>query len=178
MVAQASRPLAGSLAQNLAHCGSGDTRSTFEGGAGWAGAPGAAWPGAAGAPGAGFAGVCCADAPPASATLSARAAALARMTWNLINRPFELLNGIVLRFVLPVGARNWRRQASGRSHDTKRGECDADRRPSFHIRRDIPIAISSFQPRVAGKTWPTAQVGLKARLPLGIRRPPMIEERR
>jgi hypothetical protein len=25
------------------------------------------------------------------------------MTWNLINRPFELLNGIVLRFVLPVG---------------------------------------------------------------------------
>jgi hypothetical protein len=43
MVAQASRPLAGSLAQNLAHCGSGDTRSTFDGGAG---APGAAWPGA------------------------------------------------------------------------------------------------------------------------------------
>src|ERR1700722_9167326 len=160
MVAQASRPLAGSLAQNLAHCGSGDKRSTFEGGAGWAGAPGAAWPGAAGAPGAaGFAGVCCADAPPASATLSARAAALARMTWNLINRPFELLNGIVLRFVLPIGARNWRRQASGRSHDTKRGECDADRCPSFHIRRDIPIAISSFQPRGAGKSWPTDKLG-------------------
>jgi hypothetical protein len=26
------------------------------------------------------------------------------MSWNLINRPFELLNGIVLRFVLPIGA--------------------------------------------------------------------------
>jgi hypothetical protein len=39
--------------------------------------------------------------------LTARAAALARMTWNLINRPFELLNGVVLRFVLPMGARNW-----------------------------------------------------------------------
>src|ERR1700722_17779234 len=176
MVAQASRPLAGSLAQNFAHCGSGDTRSTFEGGAGW---PGAAWPGAAGAPGtAGLAGACCADVAPASATLTAKAAALARMTWNLINRPFELLNGIVLRFVLPIGARNWRRQASGRSHGARRGECDADRRPSFHIRRDIPIAISSFQPRVASKSWPTAQVGLKARLPLGIRRPPMIEGRR
>src|ERR1700722_15276944 len=121
MVAQASRPLAGSLAQNLAHCGSGDTRSTFEGGAGWPGAPGAAWPGTAGAPGAaGLAGACCAKAPPASATLTARAAALARMTWNLINRPFELLSGIVLRFVLPMGARNWRRQASGRSHDKAR----------------------------------------------------------
>src|ERR1700678_3039972 len=97
MVAQASRPLAGSLAQNLAHCGSGDTRSTFEGGAGWAGAPGAAWPGAAGTPGAaGLAGACCANAPPASARLTARAATLARMTWDLINRPFELLNGIVL----------------------------------------------------------------------------------
>src|SRR3984957_7784121 len=130
MVAQASRPLAGSLAQNLAHCGSGDTRSAFGGGAGWAGAPGAAWPGAAGAPGpAGLAGVCCADAAPASPTLTARAAALARMTWNLLSNPFELLNGIVLRFVLPIGARNWRRQASGRSHDAKRGECDGDRRP-------------------------------------------------
>src|SRR5580704_6013345 len=122
MVAQASLPLAGCLAQNLAHCGSGDTRSTFDGGAGCGAA--------AGAPGtAGWAGACCASAAPASATLIARAAALARMSWNLINRPFELLNGIVLRFVLPIGARNWRRQASGRSNDTKRGECDADRRP-------------------------------------------------
>src|ERR1700729_3797530 len=104
MVAQASRPLAGSLAQNLAHCGSGDTRSTFDGGAG---APGTAWPGTAGAPGAaGLAGVCCANAPPASATLTARAAALARMSWNLINRPFELLNGIVLRFALRQNTAN------------------------------------------------------------------------
>ncbi|HEY5203162.1 MAG TPA: hypothetical protein VIJ63_00995 [Roseiarcus sp.] len=105
IVAQASLPLAGSLAQNFAHCGSGDTRSTFDGGAGW---PGAAWPGAAGTPGVvGLAGAW-ADAAPASPTLTARAAALARTSWNLINRPFELVNGIVLRFVLPIGARNWR----------------------------------------------------------------------
>src|SRR6202020_2542815 len=113
MVAQASRPLAGSLAQNLAHCGSGDTRSTFEGGAGWAGA---VLPGTAGAPGAvGLAGVCCADAPPASAMLTARAAALARMTWNLINRPFELLNGIVLRFALRQNTANRRPQLASAS---------------------------------------------------------------
>src|ERR1700722_15534101 len=90
MVAQASRPPAGSLAQNFAHCGSGGTRSTFEGAAG---VPGAA----------GLAGVCCAKAPPASATLTARAAALARMTWNLINRPLELLKAIVLRSSCPLG---------------------------------------------------------------------------
>src|SRR5580698_3792014 len=116
MVAQASRPLAGSLAQNLAHCGSGETRSTFEGAAGWGGAPGAAWPGAAGTPGAaGLAGACCADAAPASATLTARAAALARMTWNLINRPFELLNGIVLRFALRQNPANRRPQLASAS---------------------------------------------------------------
>src|SRR6516162_6417960 len=45
MVAQASLPVFGSLAQNLAHCGSGDTRSTFEGGGGVAGWPcEAGWP--------------------------------------------------------------------------------------------------------------------------------------
>src|ERR1700679_2053889 len=113
MVAQASRPLAGSLAQNLAHCGSGDTRSALDGGAGLAGA---AWPGAAGAPGtAGLAGACCANAPPASATLTARAAALARVTWNLINRPFELLNGIVLRFALRQNTANRRPQLASAS---------------------------------------------------------------
>ena len=87
IVAHASRPFEGSLAQNLAHCGSGDTRSIFDGGAGacWAGAPGAA--GAAGA--AGFSGFVCANAAPASATLIASAAPLKRMTGNLINRPFE-----------------------------------------------------------------------------------------
>src|ERR1700679_1329358 len=116
MVAQASRPLAGSLAQNLAHCGSGDTRSTFEGAAGWGGAPGAAWPGAAGTPGAaGLAGAGCEDAAPASGTLTARAAALARMTWNLINRPFELLNGIVLRFALRQNTANRRPQLASAS---------------------------------------------------------------
>src|SRR6202161_4997946 len=116
MVAQASRALAGSLAQNLAHGGSGDTRSTFEGGAGWAGAPGAAWPGAAGTPGAAcLAAACCANAPPASASLTARAATLARMTWNLINRPFELLNGIVLRFALRQNTANRRPQLASAS---------------------------------------------------------------
>src|SRR3984957_4836553 len=160
MVAQASRPPAGSLAQNFAHCGSGGTRSTFEGAAG---VPGAA----------GLAGVCCAKAPPASATLTARAAALARMTWNLINRPLELLKGSVLRSSCPLGPAI----GVGKPHDTRRGECAADRRPSFHIRRDIPIAISPFQPRAIGKKQPTG-AGLKRRLPLGIRRSPMIEERR
>src|ERR1700722_1372528 len=111
MVAQASRPLAGSLAQNFAHCGSGETRSTFEGGAGWGGAPGAAWPGAAGVPGAaGLAGGCFANAP-----LTARAAALARMTWILINRPLELLNGIVLRFALRQNTANRRPQLASAS---------------------------------------------------------------
>ena len=48
MVAQASLPVLGSLAQNLAHCGSGDTRSTFEGGrrlGGRSGLPRGGWSG-------------------------------------------------------------------------------------------------------------------------------------
>src|ERR1700733_14752096 len=52
IVAQASLPVLGSLAQNLAHCGSGDTRSTFDGGTGAAGWPGCA-PGAGAGAGAG-----------------------------------------------------------------------------------------------------------------------------
>ncbi len=82
IVAQASRLVLGSLAQNFAHCGSGDTRSTFDGGgggAGWAGAPGAGAAGA-GAGAAGFAGGVCATAAPAPrTTLNASAAAPERM---------------------------------------------------------------------------------------------------
>ena len=59
----------------------------------------------------------------------------------------------------PIGARNWRRRASGRPHDARRGDRAADRRPSFHIRRDIPIAISSFRPRAAGNSGQQGESG-------------------
>src|SRR5208282_4271925 len=94
MVWHASRPVACSLPQSLTHCGSGETRSTFDGGCGAAGwppsAPGAPGVGAAGAGAAGFSfAVCASAAPEAKARLVASAAAPKRVIGRLIKDPFK-----------------------------------------------------------------------------------------